>query len=549
MSNLGRWFAAFGLLLGPLPACFSASVGGQENLASRVVVVANASDPDSVRLARYYARKRGVPADNIIALPMSSAETIGWPEFIATIYQPLQDALVARKWIDAFSTTLTDRIGRKRYGIYGERISYLVVCRGVPLRVSDDPGLRGDESKISLQPGQETNAGAVDSELTLLAHSTYEIDGWTPNPLYGVSQTPIVEAEPVVKVARIDGPTYADAAALVDHALEAERTGLLGRFYVKVRGPHSLGEQWLEKTASEIAGLGFDGDVDRTNDEQPVSARFDAPAFYFGWYSQDFNGPMTLPGFRFPAGAIALHIHSFSARTLRSTTLGWCGPMIARGVTATFGNVFEPYLELTLDPSMLLRALKMGWDLGDAAYFATPALSWQTIVIGDPLYRPFKVSEDEQMEKLDRLPQSLACYAVLRKARLLDQEKKNAEALRLVGEEFRQRPDAILALALAPRMAAAGDRAGAVRTLCKAFARQAFDLRCTPLAQEAAKLLIECGSAPRALEICRAILRNRRLGREWRSAVLRQAIAAAQASQDSSQEGILEAELNGRPAP
>jgi uncharacterized protein (TIGR03790 family) len=490
-----------------------------------------------------------VPKANIIALPMSSSETIGWPEFIRTIYQPLQDALVARKWIDAFSSTLTDRIGRKRYGIYGERISYLVVCHGVPLRVSDDPELRGDVHGMTLQTGEVTNEGAVDSELTLLAPSTYEIDGWVPNPLYSVNQRPVVDAEPVVKVARIDGPTFADAAALVDHALEAERTGLLGRFYVKVRGPHSLGEQWLEQTASELDGLGFDGDVDRTDTDQPVSARFDAPAFYFGWHSQDLNGPMTLPGFRFPAGAIALHIHSFSARTVRSTTLGWCGPMVARGVTATFGNVFEPYLELTLDPSMLLRALKMGWNLGDAAYFATPALSWQTIVIGDPLYRPFKVSEDEQIEMLDRLPQSLASYAVLRKARLLDQEEKSAEALRLVGKEFRQRPDAVLALALAQRMAVAGDPADAVNTICTAFAQEEFGLLQTPLAQEAANRLMKCGAATQALQIFRVILRNPGLGREWRSAVLRQAITAARASQDSSQEDAWISELRGRPAP
>jgi hypothetical protein len=30
-----------------------------------------------------------------------------------------------------------------------------------------------------------------------------------------------------------------------------------------------------------------------------------------------------------------------------------------------------------------------GWTFGEAVYAALPVLSWQTTVVGDPLYRPF----------------------------------------------------------------------------------------------------------------------------------------------------------------
>ncbi len=538
-----RWPAASALVLGLLAGAGRPAQAGGSDLASRVVVLANASDADSVRLAGYYAGKRGVPPGNIIALPMTSAETVGWPEFIGTVYQPLQDALVARGWIDAFSTTLTDSIGRKRYGVLGHHISYLVVCRGVPLRVNDEQAFRRRGLHFPLRQEFATNAGAVDSELSMLAHSTYDINGWVPNPWYGVDRTTLIEAEPVVKVARLDGPTFADAAGLVDHALEAERTGLLGRYYVSVRGPNRTGERWLEKTAAELSDLGFDGEVDRADENLPATARFDAPVLYFGWYAQDLSGPMALPGFQFPAGAIALHIHSFSGRTLHSTTEGWCGPLVARGVTATFGNVFEPYLEFTLDPSMLVRALSRGRNLGDAACYATRALSWQTIVIGDPLYRPFLVPLEAQMANLPGLPPSLAPYAVLRKARLLEQEKKLAEALRLLEEESRRRPDGVLALAVAQRLDAIGDRAGAAAALGAGFKRDSFDSGQTPLAQAAARLLVECGAAPQALAIHRAILRNAGLGRQWRTMVLREAVNAARAAGDKDQLGAWEEEL------
>jgi len=549
MHGCGRWLAVCGFVLGSLFGAPGADDLRGSGLANRLVVLANSNDPDSVRLAHYYAEKRAVPPGNIVALPMSSAETIGWPEFISTVYQPLQDTLVAQGWIDAFGTALSDGIGRKRYGISGSKISYLVVCRGVPLRVADAPEFHERKAQSGLQAEFPSNAGAVDSELSLLAHSTYDINGWIPNPWYGAEQASLVEAQPVVKVARLDGPTFDAAARLVDHALEAERNGLVGRSYVTVRGPHPDGERWLEQTAEELAGLGFDGDVDRAGRSLPAAARFDAPALYFGWYAQDLCGPMSLPGFRFPPGAIALHIHSFSAQTLRSDSAGWCGPLVARGVTATFGNVFEPYLQLTLNPSMLLRALKQGRNLGDAAYYATPALSWQTIVIGDPLYRPFAVPLQAQLANLAGIPPSLAPYVLLRKARLLEQEKRPQDARRLLEEEFCRRPGMVLALALAERRIAGGDRDGAVNALRSGFAQESFDPRQTPLAQMAARLLMECDAMRPALGVYRAIVRNAPPGREWRANVLREGIKAAHAADDQDQAGTWEKELEGKTAP
>src|ERR1035437_5622861 len=82
--------------------------------ATRVVLLANSADPDSLRVAQHYAAARGVPVANIIALPMPVAETITWREFVATIWQPLEDELIRTKWIDAIPMALTDAVGRKK---------------------------------------------------------------------------------------------------------------------------------------------------------------------------------------------------------------------------------------------------------------------------------------------------------------------------------------------------------------------------------------------------------------------------------------------------
>ncbi|MDE3084429.1 MAG: TIGR03790 family protein, partial [Verrucomicrobiota bacterium] len=421
-------------------------VGSQP--AARVVILANGNDPDSLRLAAHYAEARGVPADNVIALPMSLGETISWSEFIGQIWQPLQDELVRRGWIDGIATELTDPIGRKKYVINSHRIAYLVVCRGVPLRIAHDPALYANNPPLTDQPEFRTNQAAVDSELSLLAHVGYNINAWLKNPLFANGHPVGLEAASVVKVSRLDGPTLAEAERLVDNALIAERTGLLGRGYVDLKGPHPEGDQWLEKTAAQLAALGFDGDVERSANTMTATARFDAPVLYFGWYAKNLNGPFRLPDFSFPPGAVALHIHSYSAHTLRSPTEGWCGPFVARGVTATLGNVYEPYLQLTLHPDLLLSALMRGWSFGDAAYYAMPTLSWQGVIIGDPLYRPFAVSFDQQWKNRGQLPPELRVYAVLRKMHLLEAEKKFDEAMAVARESMDKSPNLVVGLAL-----------------------------------------------------------------------------------------------------
>jgi tetratricopeptide (TPR) repeat protein len=112
-------------------------------------------------------------------------------------------------------------------------------------------------------------------------------------------------------------------------------------------------------------------------------------ALYAGWYDGTVSGPFTRSTVEFMPGAFAYHLHSFSAWTLRSTTKNWCGPLLAAGATATMGCVDEPYLEGTPDIAVFFSRWLSGFSFGEAACASQQALSWQTTVVGDPLYRPF----------------------------------------------------------------------------------------------------------------------------------------------------------------
>ena len=63
------------------------------------------------------------------------------------------------------------------------------------------------------------------------------------------------------------------------------------------------------------------------------------------------------------------------------------------------------------------EAYARGMSAGEVAYASVPDLSWQTLVVGDPLYAPFKVGLDVQLAALERGEiDGLSQYVVLREA-------------------------------------------------------------------------------------------------------------------------------------
>lgn len=482
-----------------------------------VAILANRDDPDSLELARYYAERRGLPESAIIALSMPLSEQITWEEFVVRIWNPLLREAVARDWMLASIRDETDAVGRRRIISSGHRLDALVVCRGVPLRIDhDEARYDAATNALTVNVYLRNNRAAVDSELALLAIDNSPIAAFLPNPLYGQDQPLSFALEQVIPVGRLDGPTLDMAKALVDRALEAERNGIAGRAYVDIGGPHQQGDDWLEECVTELQSLGFETAVERSKSTLSPLARFDAPVLYFGWYAGSVNGPFTAPDFEFPPGAIALHIHSFSADTMRSPSRGWSGPLVAKGVTATFGNVAEPYLQFTHQPHLLLRALARGEPLGRAALYSLNALSWQAILIGDPLYRPFAQSAEAQWARRADLPPATETFARIRRMRVLAADGRGEEALALGAAGMARNPSLALALSLASLQKEAGNDAAAVRSLGVFSALRSIRRADRPLALEAAYLCEASGDAAAGLAILRRLLDDAALPKDFR---------------------------------
>jgi len=126
--------------------------------------------------------------------------------------------------------------------------------------------------------------------------------------------------------------------------------------------------------------------------KEEVTAQLFAPgscpdtALYCGWYKLRRYED----AFDFVDGAVGYHIASFEAQKLRdpnSTT--WCAAMLRDGITATLGAVNEPYLHAFPNPRAFFPELLRGTCLVEAYYKTNPFNSWQLVLIGDPLYKPF----------------------------------------------------------------------------------------------------------------------------------------------------------------
>ena len=373
-------------------ALLVASISAGESAESEsVVVVFNQNLPESEAVARHYAAKRRIPKDRILGLDLPDKETVSRAVFQKKLQLPLAAIFRKRAWFE-FEDAAKETAGESVPQVKKSSIRYLTLCYGVPLRIQADRTIQ-EEGMEELPPETRRNEAAVDSELATLSNPS-KLYGWRPNLVYGATNSLAIRPENgVLMVARLDGPSPQIAKRLVDKAVDAEQNGLWGRAYFDLRGLESgeykRGDDWIAHAAALSRHLGFETYEDRNPGTFPATLPISHAALYAGWYDANVSGPFLREKVEFMPGAIAYHLHSYSALTVRSKTKRWVGPLLEAGATATMGCVYEPYLDLSPHLHAFFERLFRGFSFGEAAYASQPALSWQTTVVGDPLYRPF----------------------------------------------------------------------------------------------------------------------------------------------------------------
>lgn len=373
-----------------------------------VVVVANARMAGSVKVAKYYMKKRGIPESHLLSLSLTLTETMKRREFEEDLRAPLAEKI---KKLNAT-----------------QRIAAVVVMFGVPLKVlpplptwdererirqllleTESLAEDGQLSEVELMKKktqvQKTLASlqktrwraAVDSELFLTMAGEYEVNGWVKNPYFlGYHGMELRHGkDEVLLVSRLDGPDLNTVYRLIDDALATEKTGLEGKAYFDARWPMSKEENLSGYTlydssihkAAEITKGRLEVTLDEEGGLFPEKSCPDA-ALYCGWYSLG----KYIDSFTWRRGAIGYHIASDECASLRDKSRPrWCMKMLEKGVAATIGPVYEPYVQGFPLPEMFFHHLVEGYmGLGEAYLVSLPYISWQVILIGDPLYQPFR---------------------------------------------------------------------------------------------------------------------------------------------------------------
>ncbi len=362
---------------------------------------------DSKEVALYYAKARGVPSRNLLALPISGTRrywsgTKGWAEFHDKLVTPVKKALQT---------------------LGPANIDTLLFCYGVPYYI--------------YTPLANRRLRAVDSLMAvpdkLGTRTSWPIPSWWSSNTY-LEFSPSVPPDlgrfshaafsffgaPLYLTARIDGVTPEAAKDLVDGAIYAEKhlgkgAGYLwGRAYVDTRFGY-FSDTFLKqnypfgyssyKSADECMAFGkfFPPTVGFTTyweasgkeiGEQGARWRDGSPALaaprallYGGWYNYNQYHDVWdwLPG------SIACDLNSNSIKNFHRANPGtFLGSALARGLTAGSGVVGEPYLSGHPRPEVLLYYVTRGFTWAEASMVSDPALFWMGVHMGDPLYAPFR---------------------------------------------------------------------------------------------------------------------------------------------------------------
>ena len=485
-------------------ACWGGACLRAANPGDEVIIVYNTRVPESRGVADYYAQRRLVPTNQIFGFALSTNDNMSRAEFRNALQKPLAKTLADKKlWKigPAIVHATTNQPGRVDWKPVESKIRYAVLCYGVPLRIEKDPTFH-EEGLEKLRPEMRRDEAAVDSELTLLPmiEQKLPLAGPLRNPVYTTTNTALLHpTNGVLLVARLDGPTPAIARGLVDKALQAEADGLWGRAYFDLRNitdpGYKLGDEWIRGASEICRHLGFETVVDENPGTFPAGFPMSQIAIYIGWYDGNVSGPFAQPTVEFMPGAFAYHLHSYSAATLRSTSQYWVGPLLAKGATITMGCVDEPYLSGTPDVAVFTgRLIVLGFTFGEAACASQPVLSWQTTVVGDPLYRPFGKNPDRLTQELELRRSKLIEWSYLRVVDINQAlGKPTAELVALLEQVETTKHSAVLSEKLGDLYAAQGKPSSTVYMY-----RQALQLDPSP--QQRIRLLLTLAEKLPALD-------------------------------------------------
>ncbi len=320
------------MLLSPL------QTGAEGLTPERLGVLFSRTDPASIRIAQYYAARRGVPAANLVGLSLPDRDVIDRAEFGA-----LQADLLAK-----LPTTVQSLL------LVWSR-PYAVECMSVTTAFA-----------AGYQPAF-CEPGCGRTKLNPL----YGSDGWLPAETIGWLPAMLLPSGDETL-----------ARAVIDRGISADGTRPPGTLYLVLTSDVSRNVR-AARYADAAALVGRRVDIRGLSG--PVKGPVDGIIGYF-------TGALRvteLDSLHFRPGAAADHLTSFGGVLdgwKQMPALDW----LRQGATASYGTVSEPCNHLGKFPSpAIFMDRYLRGDTLLAAYWKSVAMPGQGLFIGEPLARPY----------------------------------------------------------------------------------------------------------------------------------------------------------------
>lgn len=344
--------------------------------SSRVLVVMNENDPNSIRIAGYYLQKRKISRDQLVTLKTSTDDNISPDKYKSDIETPIRQALAKNKNID-----------------------FIVLTKGVPLRLLDQGGYSVDATLASMDLNVEPIAqtpgkfGISEDPETAVNRCM--------SPYFNKDETFSHQKFGMYLVTRLIGYTVEDCLKLVDDSLAAKPSNAPILLDSQPQfGPKS--GRWdleldMNRANEKLSAKGIDVYYEKTED---FSDGREALSGYSSWGSNDpkFDAA-AYHRLKFVPGALAETFVSTSGRTFNPTKGGQSliADLIQQGVTGVKGYVSEPFTFALCRPSILFDRYTSGYNLAESFYAASPVIKWKDIVVGDPLCRPYPMKAKNKL--------------------------------------------------------------------------------------------------------------------------------------------------------
>jgi uncharacterized protein (TIGR03790 family) len=309
--------------------------------ATVLAVLVNTADPLSVKIGDYYARKRHIPAANVVRVRFGYQRDDLPPGEFASLRASVEKQVGAH--IQAYALTWAR--------------PYRVGCMSITSAFAF-----GFDTKYCANGCVQTQG------------SPY-FDGSTAKPYDDL------HIRPTMSIAAAD---FVHARALIDRGIRSDGTRPHGTAYLVVGNDPSRKGRSAEYAQGDMADRSKIS-VDVVQD-LPLAGRTDV-LFYF-------VGAVTVPRIesnRFLPGAVADHLTSYGGMLTDSpqmSSLRW----LEAGATGSYGTVVEPCAFLGKFPNVpVLMSHYLAGETLVEAYWKSVAMPGQGLFIGEPLAAPFRV--------------------------------------------------------------------------------------------------------------------------------------------------------------